>query len=140
MWYQKNWVMFFYLHPFCGLCGRWLCASASPCDLGFHEFLKELSHLCQFRLQFIPMVCDMIEIFCEAVLDHPGNHLSIILRDCVIQWWFYAFIFLCTLVSYVTGLLAPPGSCVMGFSTVSCAPSTSFFCPLVDLVVFVPPF
>jgi hypothetical protein len=87
MWYQNKWVALFYLHPFYGLCGRWLCAPTTTCDLGFPEFLKELSHFCQFLLQFIPVVRNMIKIFCEVVLDHPGNHLSIILRDCVIRWW-----------------------------------------------------
>jgi hypothetical protein len=140
MWYRKNWVTFFYLHPFCGLCGRWLCASTATRDLGFPEFLKELSHFCQFLLQFIPVVRGMIKIFCEAVLDHPGNHLSIILRDCVVPVVVIVPSFSCvhTCILYHWSL-SPPGSCVMGFDAVSCAPSASFLCPLVGWVVSVLP-
>jgi hypothetical protein len=40
----------------------------------------------------------------------------------------------------MVGLLFPPGSCVMGFTAVSCAPSTCFCCPLVRCVVSFFPF
>jgi hypothetical protein len=108
MWYGKNWVMFFYLCPFCGLCGQWIYASTTTRDLGFHEFLKELSHFCQFLLQFIPVVRDMIEIFCEAFLDHPGNNISIILHDCVVRWWSLCLYFLVrTYILYHWSLSSP---------------------------------
>jgi hypothetical protein len=84
MWHRKNWVSFFYLHSIFGLCCRWLYASAATCALGFPEFLKKLSHFCQFLLQFISVVRCMIEIFCEAILDHSGDHLSIILHDRIV--------------------------------------------------------
>jgi hypothetical protein len=108
VWYQKNWVTFFYLHPLCGLCGRWIYASTTTHDLGFPKFLKELHHFCQFLLQFIVVVHGMIKIFFEAVLDHLGNHLSIILCDCVVRWWSLCLNFLtCTCVLYRWSLSSP---------------------------------
>jgi hypothetical protein len=45
--------------------------------------LEELSHVCQFFFNSVPVACKILKILECAILDHLGYHSCIVLYDCV---------------------------------------------------------
>jgi hypothetical protein len=63
----------------------------------FSEMLENLSHVCQFLLNPIPLMLSIFKILDCVILDHLGHHVCIILGDCVLWGCYVWFHFLvCT--------------------------------------------
>ena len=69
---------------------RWFVLSMDLClcctfPLDLPEFPEELSYFYQLLLQIIPVMCCVVKVFCEAILDHSNDHFYVVICDRIVR-------------------------------------------------------